>query len=196
MTSNKLHRGTGNLLQDLISSAVLVKLCDEQTISTNLVKSELKIKSQFLHCSICGVKHQRRPLSQIKVEILRQIILKESFHKFSTTSICPLCSATLDKLIDLRKRIDKISTCIRSVFKLRHNLSDLEADTEIQDTISEIITLNDHHNDLPGVQSEDDDVVKLGSQEGSDHEDADIQNSTSEIIDNVPLNPNDDSPEV
>ncbi|XP_021953465.2 zinc finger protein 271-like isoform X2 [Folsomia candida] len=194
MASNKSRRGTGNLLQDLLSSVVRLKKCDEQIFSTNSVKSEVKIELEFMHCFICGVKHQRRPLSEVKVVILRGIILKESIHKFSTTSICPLCSTTLDKLIHLRKKVEEISSCIQSVIKLRHKLSDRE-DTDLENAASKMIyevALNDDdNNNSSGIQSDDDDVKlfsTLDSEDGvmvPDFDDHESIISKSHVVENL-----------
>ncbi|XP_035709598.1 zinc finger protein 91 isoform X2 [Folsomia candida] len=169
---SKTGRGTGNLFQDLLSSVVLVKKCDKHIISSNSIKPDVKSKLQSLHCFICGVKHQHGPLSQIKIEILQEIILSEMFDKFSTTSTCAVCSTTLDKLINLKKEIEDISTCIRSVIKLRRNLSEVDGnrlrtnlskDPEEHDSIivSRSVDNVTSNNDVEKCESEEYDFVAI-----------------------------------
>jgi hypothetical protein len=133
------RKGTGNLLQDLISCSVLL---DKNTKNGTIEKNN-SVSGQ---CSICQQNEEIDiyPLSFKQLEIVNELLvfLKDK-NKNRTASLfqycCLGCAATLDKLINLNKQIEIITSALKALLGnqliKRDKITTIEKDTVIGKSI-------------------------------------------------------------
>jgi hypothetical protein len=106
------RKGTGNLLQDLISCSVVL---DKNTKNGTIDKNN-SISGQ---CSICQQNETTTiyPLSFKQFKIVGELVPLHYNNRTATLFqyCCLGCAATLDKLINLKKRIEIITSALKAL---------------------------------------------------------------------------------
>lgn len=119
-----IRKGTGNLLQDLLSCVVFTKKLKKSTVVPPPSTISQNHEAQDLsYCSICSISGILRPLCEKEVEIFHSVAVS-SFDKFiydNPASICEFCSATLKKVVDLKQQLERITTCLKTVIKISYS---------------------------------------------------------------------------
>jgi hypothetical protein len=122
------RKGTGNLLQDLISCSVVL---DKNTKNGTIDKNN-SISGQ---CSICQQNETTDiyPLSFKQLVVVSELLVflkdKNRNRPASLFQYCCLgCATTLDKLINLKKRIEIITSALKALLvnQVRKNASNGE----------------------------------------------------------------------
>lgn len=121
-------RGTGNILNDLISSKVQLKRTDLTNSSSNKSLTVIRIKSHLdltaqrkvqNECCICeGGPESCQPLTLQQIEILECFI--SNSLPFWAASSCSSCSKVLDTLAQLKAKIEHITKCLRSLLRMQN----------------------------------------------------------------------------
>lgn len=114
-------RGTGNILQDLISSTIIlsrVKLssCSPETHLGQL-DSALSLETQDT-CGICASKPCQL-LTLKEIGILQELISSHPLAS-SVTSICSSCSRVLKNVTKLKRKIEISSQVLKSLVTIQH----------------------------------------------------------------------------
>ncbi len=131
MNKLKTGGGTGNVVKDLLcSTSVFVERLDFDKIKTLKFKqrSEENEISQnsvlIVPCWICSVEEQIHPFTSKEMDILQEFVLfQRELSSFLDKNICSLCSETLEKLVKLKEKIERISTTLRSVIRIKHQMN-------------------------------------------------------------------------
>jgi hypothetical protein len=122
-------KGTGSILQDLVSSSVVLIKNDKlfskslENIEDIKVKVEIKpeFKSQFHACSICHTSHDYpniQPFTQKESSILNELILNREIPPWSLC--CKNCSKILNKLYRLNQEMENIIGAIRWMIRIEN----------------------------------------------------------------------------
>lgn len=127
MSTTYQGRGTGNILQDLLSSTVnLVRVTNylpesQQVLSQDklgqLVSTSVTLSDSS--CSICGAWSENcQPLTSDEAQILTEL---GSCLLFTCTApaLCPNCSRTLEEVTKLKKRLLVITQCLRALLRIQ-----------------------------------------------------------------------------
>lgn len=119
----KVSKGTGNILQDLISSTVHV---EKYAVPPNQIDQIRKIRTveEIAKCSICLTEGKVLPLASPELEIFIDLAKNEmSFALFSWTLCCSSCQSTLQKLTKLQNEIDNIKMCLMTLIRTKRGRS-------------------------------------------------------------------------
>jgi hypothetical protein len=135
MNKLKTGGGTGNVVKDLLcSTSVFVERLDFDKIKTLKFKqrseeNEISQNSVLIvivppSCWICSVEEQIHPFTSKEMDILQEFVLfQRELSSFLDKNICSLCSETLEKLVKLKEKIEHISTTLRSVIRIKHQMN-------------------------------------------------------------------------
>lgn len=116
-------RGTGNILQDLLSSSVnLTRVTnyrpESQQVSQDKIDQPVStpVTLNDNSCSICGVGSEKcQPLTLEETQILMEL----DSCPLTSESLCPTCSKTLEELAKLKERIQVITQCLRALLRIQ-----------------------------------------------------------------------------
>src|SRR5689334_6672996 len=116
-----------NLLHDLLSSHVLIRKHENPPILKNSRLCNGR-NSDLYACKICfawnnskNLSIERRRFSDSEKESLQQIFgVSEPFLNDAFTGICHKCEDLLKQHYNLKRRLEEISICIKTVHRLQH----------------------------------------------------------------------------
>ncbi len=130
-SSTKIIKGTGNILQDLVSSCCHVPLNRIQIINESKLsvsnsnfyqkKKTDSVEIQFItgNCYLCSKNSILHPLSDQETNILNELVLKKSSIVPTFSHCCSHCRAVLEKLNYLKTELEHIVIILRSLILFR-----------------------------------------------------------------------------
>ncbi|OXA39080.1 Helix-loop-helix protein 11 [Folsomia candida] len=155
----KVSKGTGNILQDLISSTVHV---EKYAVPPNQIDQIRKIRTveEIAKCSICLTEGKVLPLASPELEIFIDLAKNEmSFALFSWTLCCSSCQSTLQKLTKLQNEIDNIkmfSETFQVINHLEFHSAPPSPDhTELVDPLEDVCPQEEDKIDFLNLNQED-----------------------------------------
>ncbi|XP_035713836.1 uncharacterized protein LOC110857251 isoform X1 [Folsomia candida] len=168
--------GTGHILQDLLSSTVLIArsniiLSKKDHQDYGLISENTGILGS---CCICSESRNLRPIATQEMDILTKFVLNGGqmslilqTEDYSAIFCCKICSSVLHSLAKLTTQIENITISLRAVISSRSRIFrkvKRETEIELPDAGCHADVVTNHGDDqLTGFVEEEEFAIKLES---------------------------------